>query len=108
MKTGTTRFSIDIKVLKDLKRQRAEKMVRAAAARRPSIAGDRPPHYAPPNITPLTVARGTGPRMPRATVVRDRLIPNRSRSGDLDLQRGPECREKKTRGTGPRTTVQHL
>ena len=68
-----------IKVLKDLenrlhtffyrhvgpegpKEMMREKTVRAAA-RRPSLAGDRPPHYAPPNIPPFTVVRGPVPRM---------------------------------------------
>ena len=45
LKTASIRFSIDIKVLKDLKRGRAKKTVHAAAAWRSSIAGDRPPHY---------------------------------------------------------------
>jgi len=67
-------------------------MVRAAAARQSSIAGDRPPHYGSPHIPPLTVGRGPVPRHrwamrgtgPRATVcwwrffdaVRDLAIPN--------------------------------
>ena len=66
MKTGAIRFSIDIKVLKDLKKQRTERTVRAAA-----------------NIPYLTVARGPVPRMPRATVVRDRLSPKRGRGDNL-------------------------
>ena len=62
---------------------REKKRLRAAAARRSSIAGDRPPRYGSPNIPPFTVVRGPVPRMPRATVVRDRLIPNGARGDNL-------------------------
>ena len=59
-------FSIDIKVLKDLKRQRAKRTVRAAAWRS-SLAGDRPPRYGSPHRPLLTVGRGPVPRHPTSS-----------------------------------------
>ena len=50
LENGPTRFSIDIKVLKDLKRQRWTL----------ANAGDRPPRYEKKTV--LEPSRGTGPR----------------------------------------------
>ena len=53
----------------------------------PNIAGDRPPHYDKTEIAgdrPPHYDKGT--RLV-TTVVRERPLPNGSRSGDLDLQR---------------------
>ena len=47
-------------------------------------------------------ARGTGPRATNMKVVRERPLPNGSRSGDLDLQ---SLARERWRGTGPRPTM---